>query len=64
MLALHSLSLYKSLISSHVFLGVIASITNVQVSLLDFALASLAQLSLVRSAAVSKSDNYYSNFIE
>ena len=41
-----------------------ASVTNVWVSPLDIALASLAQLSLVRSAAVSKSGNHSSNFAE
>ena len=41
-----------------------ASMTNVKVSPLDFALASLAQLSLVRSAAVSISFNHSSNFVE
>ena len=64
MLALCSLSLSKSLISSHVFSELIASVTNVWVSPLDFALASLAQLSLVRLAAVSKSVNHSSNFVE
>ena len=64
MLALHSLSLSKSLISSHVFSELIASMTKVWVSPFDFALASLAQLSLVRSAAVSKSVNHSSNFVE
>ena len=64
MLALHSLSLSKSLISPHVISELIASMTYVQVSPLDLALASLAQLSLVRSAAVSKSVNHSSNFVE
>ena len=64
MLALHCLSLCKSLISSHSFSEFIASVTKVWVSPLDFALASLAQLSLVRSAAVSKSVNHSSNFVE
>ena len=53
MLALPRLSLCKSLMSSNVFSEVIASMTNVHVNPLDFALASLAQLSLVRYVAVS-----------
>ena len=64
MLALHSLSLSKSLTSSHVFSDLIASVTKVKVSPLDFAMASLAPLSFVRSAAVSKSVNHSSNFVE
>ena len=64
MLELHSLSLSKSLISSQVFSELIASMNNVWVSPLDLALTSLAWLSLVRSAAVSKSVNYSSNFVE
>ena len=62
MLALHSLS--KSLVTSHVFSELIASMTNVHVNPLDLALASLAWLSLVRSAAVSISVNHSSNFVE
>ena len=57
-------SLSKSLISSHVFSELMASVTNVWVSPLDFAWASLAQLSLVRLAAVSESVNHSSNFAE
>ena len=64
MLASHCLSLSKSLISSHVFSELIASVTKVWVSPLDFALANLTQLSLVISAAVSKSIHYSSNFVE
>ena len=64
MLALHSLSLSKSLISSHVFSELIASVTKVHVSPLDFALASLPWISLVRSAVVSISVNHFSNFVE
>ena len=64
MLTLHSLSLSKSLISSHVFSKLIASVTIVWVSPLDFALASLVQLSLMRLAAVSMSVNHSSNFVE
>ena len=64
MLALHTLSLSKTLISSHGFSELIASMTNVWVSPVDFALASLAWLLLVRLAAVSKSVNHSSNFVE
>ena len=64
MLALHSLSLSKALISSHVFSELIASVTNVHVNPFDFTLASLAQLSLVRSTAISISINHSSNFVE
>ena len=64
MLASHSLSLNKSLISSHVFSNLIASMTDILVSPLDYALASLAQLSLVRLAAVSKFVNHSSTFVE
>ena len=64
MLALSSLSLSKSLISYHFFLELITSVTNVWVHPFDFALESLAQLSLVRSAAVSKSVNHSSNFVD
>ena len=42
MLALHSLSLSNSFISSQDFLELIASETNVQVNPLDLALTSLA----------------------
>ena len=48
MLALHSLSLSKSLMSSHAFSEMITSVTTVHVNPHDFALASMAQLSLVR----------------
>ena len=64
MLALSSLSLSKSLISSYVFSELIASMTNINVKPLDFALASLAQFSLVRSTAVSISVNHSPNFVE
>ena len=64
MSVLHSLSLSKSLISSHVFSELLASMTKVHVSPLDYALGSLAQLSLVRSAAVSISINLSSYFVE
>ena len=41
-----------------------ASVTNVHVSPLNVALASLAQLSFARSAAVSMSVSHSSNFVE
>ena len=41
-----------------------ASMTNVCFNPVDFALASLAQLSFVRSAAVSMSVSHSSNFVE
>ena len=63
-IALHSLTLSKSLMSSHVFSELIASMTNIHVNPHDFALASLAPLSLVRSAAVSILVNHSSNFAE
>ena len=50
--------------SSHGFSELIASVTDVHVNPLDFALASLAQLSLVRSSAVSILINHSSNFVE
>ena len=62
MLALHSLSLSKVLMSPHVISELIASLTNVCINPLDFALAGLAQLSVVRSAAVSISVNHSSIF--
>ena len=61
---LHSLSHSKSLISSQDFPELIASITNVWVNPLDFAFASKAQLSFVRSAAVSISISKSSYFAE
>ena len=64
MLAIHSLSLSKSLISSNVFSELIASVTNVWVIPLDLALVSLTWLSLVRSTVVSKFVNHSSNFAE
>ena len=64
MIALHSLSLSKSLLSSHVFSELIASVTNMHANPLDFALASLAQFSLVRSTVVLISVNHSSNFVE
>ena len=48
--------------SSHAFLELIASVTNIHVNPHDFALASLAQLSVMRSAAVSISVIHSSNF--
>ena len=41
-----------------------ASVTNVHVNPLDFALASLAYLSFVKYAAVSMSVSHSSNFVE
>ena len=64
MLALHSLSLSKSLILSNVFSELIASMTNMDVNSLDFTLASLAHLSLVGSATASISVSHCSNFAE
>ena len=64
MLALHSLSLSKSFISSHDLSELIASDTNIWVNPLNLALASLAQFSLFRSAAFSISIKHYSNFVE
>ena len=64
MLALYSLSLSKFLISPHVFSELIAFMTNVHFNPLDFALVSLAQLSMVRSAAVSISVNHSYTFVE
>ena len=64
MLVLHTLSLSKSLIYSQDFSELIASMNNVWVSPLDFALASLTWLSLVRSAALSISVNHSSNFVK
>ena len=58
------MSLSKSFISSQDFSELIASETNVRVNPLDLASASLAQLSLVRSAAVFISINHSSNFVE
>ena len=63
MLALHSFSLSKSLISSQDLSDLITSMTNIQVSPLDLTFASLAQLSLVRCAAVSISVNHSSNIL-
>ena len=63
-LVLHSLSNSKSFISSQDVSVLFASMTNVQVNPLDLAFASLAQLSLFTSAAVSISINQSSNFVE
>ena len=48
-------NLNRSFISSHDLFEEIASVTSVCIKPCDFALASLALLSLVRSAAVSMS---------
>ena len=50
--------------SSHVFLELIVSMTNVYVNPHDFVLPTLAWLLLVRSTAVSITDNHYCNFME
>ena len=62
--ALQSFSLNRSLISSHNILEEIASVTSVHVKPYDFTLASLALLSLVRSAAISMSVSQSSNLVE
>ena len=64
MLALQSLIHSKSFILSQDLSELITSITNVQVNPLDLSLASLAQLSFVRSAAISISISHSSNFVE
>ena len=64
MLALHNLGLSKSLISSHDFSKVMTSMASVQVNPFDFALASLAHLSFVRSTAVCTSVSHSPNFDE
>ena len=51
--ALQSFSCNRSFISSQDLFEVMASVTNVHINLLDFTLASLGLLSLVRSAAIS-----------
>ena len=64
MCELHSLSLSKSLMSSHVFSELMASLTNICVNPPDFALASWVQLPSVRSTAVSISVNHSCSFVE
>ena len=62
--ALQSFNLDRSFISSHVLFEEIASVTSMHIRPQDFALASLALLSLVRSAAVSVSVSQSSNLVE
>ena len=64
MSALQSLCHNKSFIPSQDLSKLMASVTNVHVNPLDCALASLAQVSFVRSAAVSMSLSHSSNFVE
>ena len=54
----------KSFILSQDLSEVMASMTNVCVNPLDFALASLVQLLFVRSAALLISVSHSSNFVE
>ena len=61
---LHSLSHSNSFMPSQDLSGLVASVTNVQVNPLNMAFASLAQLPLVRSTAVSISVNQSYNFVE
>ena len=61
---LQSFNLNRSFISSHDLFREIASVTSVHVKPWNFALASLALLSLVRSAAVSMSWSQSSNLVE
>ena len=63
-IALHHLSHSRSFISSQDLSELIASVTNVWVNALNLAFASLVQLSLFRSAAVSISVKQSSNFVE
>ena len=63
-LALQSFSCNRSFISSQDLFEVMASVTSVCVKPHDFTLASLALLSLVRSAAVSMSKSQSSKLVE
>ena len=63
-LALQSFSHNKFFISSQDLSELKASMTNVHVNPFDFALVSLALLSLVRSAAVSMSISHSSSLVE
>ena len=63
-LALRSFSHNRSFISSQDLFEVMASVTSVCIKPLDFALASLALLSLVRSTVVSMSVSQSSNLVE
>ena len=62
--ALQCFSLNRSFISSQDLFEVMASVTTLHVKPLDFTLASLALLSLVRFAAVSMSVSQSSNLVE
>ena len=62
--ALQSFNLNGSFISSHDLFEEIASVTSVCIKPCDFALVSLALLSLVRSAAISMSRSQSSNLVE
>ena len=61
---LQSFSLNTSFISSHDLFDEIASVTRVYIKPHDFTLASLALLSLVRSAVISMSMSQSSNLVE
>ena len=54
----------KSFISPQDLSKLKVSVTNVHINTLNFALVSLALLSLVRSAAVSMSDNHSLSLVE
>ena len=62
--ALQSFSLNRSFISSHDLFEEIASVTSMCIKPHDFALASFALLSLVRSAIISMSMSQSSNLVE
>ena len=64
MSTLQSFNCNRSFILSQDLLKVMASVTNIHVNHLDFTLASLALLSLVRFAAVSMSVIQSSNLVE
>ena len=61
---LQSFSLNRSFISSHDLLEVMAFVTSVHIKPHDFALASLAVLSLMRSTAISMSVSQSCNLVE
>ena len=63
-ISIASFSCNKSFILSQDLSDSMASVTNVHVNPLNFALASLAGLSFVRSAAVSMSGNHSSSLVE
>ena len=62
--ALQSFGLNRSFISSHVLFEEMASVPSVYLKPCDFAFASLALLSLVRSAAISMSVSQSLNLVE